>query len=407
VLSEKVYNQASSLVRETLNSYNTFQVWSHPGAVGASAVESTIVYYLVNGIIHFQPYRKIQSGEHKLNLMQQLVSTTTTEYLNGNQISTTTNNFYENTEHFLITRSETTDSKGNLYTTKFFYPKDLPAVPFMNDLVAENQVTSPIIMERYQGSAANPYATLIEKVQTFYSNTNSITGDVLPKEVFTYNLGDATGQQRVLYEKYSNNGRTLLQYRKSNENIPVALLWGHNRLLPIAQVMNATSDQVAFTSFEENSTDGGWENLGTTTSSTSKTGTNCSDAGNTISKSGLPTGDYVVGFWAKLISGSGTVTINGTPLNITATNWKYYEVIKNGATSVSVSNSNVYIDELRLHPVGAQMTSYTYRPLVGMTSQTDANGIVTYFEYDSFGRLQVVKDSDGNIVKANAYHYKQ
>ncbi|AZI24072.1 hypothetical protein EA772_01455 [Pedobacter sp. G11] len=54
----------------------------------------------------------------------------------------------------------------------------------------------------------------------------------------------------------------------------------------------------------------------------------------------------------------------------------------------------------------AFIISYTYKPLVGMTSMTDAKGMTTYYHYDAFGRLQFVKDQDGNVVKQNTYHYK-
>lgn len=54
----------------------------------------------------------------------------------------------------------------------------------------------------------------------------------------------------------------------------------------------------------------------------------------------------------------------------------------------------------------AQITTYTYDPLIGMTSQTDAKGMTTYYEYDEFQRLKYVKDHYGNIIKANSYHYR-
>lgn len=55
---------------------------------------------------------------------------------------------------------------------------------------------------------------------------------------------------------------------------------------------------------------------------------------------------------------------------------------------------------------GAQITTYTYRPLVGMTSMTDAKGLTTYYEYDEFQRLKQVKDAQGNILSENQYNYK-
>lgn len=54
----------------------------------------------------------------------------------------------------------------------------------------------------------------------------------------------------------------------------------------------------------------------------------------------------------------------------------------------------------------AYITSYTFNPLVGMTSMTDPKGMTTTYEYDGFGRLKWVKDQNGNILKENTYHYK-
>lgn len=51
------------------------------------------------------------------------------------------------------------------------------------------------------------------------------------------------------------------------------------------------------------------------------------------------------------------------------------------------------------------ISSYSYKPLVGMTSSTDPNGIITRYEYDSFGRLKNVSNNDGKITARNYYHY--
>jgi hypothetical protein len=53
----------------------------------------------------------------------------------------------------------------------------------------------------------------------------------------------------------------------------------------------------------------------------------------------------------------------------------------------------------------ALITTYTYLPLVGISSQTDERGLTTYFSYDSYNRLAIVRDHQNNILKQYDYYY--
>ena len=54
----------------------------------------------------------------------------------------------------------------------------------------------------------------------------------------------------------------------------------------------------------------------------------------------------------------------------------------------------------------SQVTTYTYDPLIGVTSITDPSGYTSYYVYDDFNRLQYIKDKDGVVLKSYKYHYQ-
>ena len=63
-----------------------------------------------------------------------------------------------------------------------------------------------------------------------------------------------------------------------------------------------------------------------------------------------------------------------------------------------------HLNALRSLP-NTLVNTYTYKPLVGMTSETDPNGKTTFYEYDNFGRLKLVRDHNNNILKKICYNY--
>jgi YD repeat-containing protein len=75
--------------------------------------------------------------------------------------------------------------------------------------------------------------------------------------------------------------------------------------------------------------------------------------------------------------------------------------------SITDTELRIELGKIRTGLPNAMVTTYTYKPMVGMTSQTDPNGVTTYYEYDDFGRLKCIKDDDDNLIKTYEYHYKQ
>lgn len=64
------------------------------------------------------------------------------------------------------------------------------------------------------------------------------------------------------------------------------------------------------------------------------------------------------------------------------------------------------LDSLRSKLPAALITTYTYEPLVGITSHTAPNGEKTTYEYNDKKQLSAVKNHDGKVIKTYTYHYQ-
>jgi YD repeat-containing protein len=77
-----------------------------------------------------------------------------------------------------------------------------------------------------------------------------------------------------------------------------------------------------------------------------------------------------------------------------------------GGETLDDASLRAKIDQLRARLPKAMISSYTYKPLEGISSFADPSGNISFFEYDDLGRLKVVKDHEGNIVKTYNYNYR-
>jgi hypothetical protein len=215
-----------------------------------------------------------------------------------------------------------------------------------------------------------------------------------------------------IVKRDDNTGAVLETSAKGN--ISSAIILDQSQTKPIAQISNATYSKVAYSSFEPNHGNGNWEFSGILAmpQGHSKTGDyylNLDNSG--LTKSGLSsTEKYTVSFWAKTNSGSVIIDGIGT-VNLGAlADWTLFEYTITGLTAFNIRKSGttqVSIDEIRFHPVNARMTTTTYHPLYGPSSNTDANNQTTFIEYDEFGRTKNALDENRHIVKANSYNIKK
>ncbi len=245
--------------------------------------------------------------------------TSSTEVRDG--VSTTTSYTYDPT-YLKPVEITTTKSTGDNLLTRFTYPFSLTAAPYPA-MVANNIIEPVITKSEFKNDTAHP----LESVTTDYGNWGSLYA---PQSVSTQKGSDAA-ETRLIYDAYDDRGNILQRHRAAGPF--EAYLWGYNKQYPIAEVKNATYQDVI-----------------------------------------------------NVIGQSVIDQLNSNP-----------------QTDDQVRNA---LAPIRSALPNAQVTTYTYSSLVGMTSMTDAKGMTTYYEYDGFQRLVNMRDKDGNIVKHNDYHYQ-
>lgn len=175
----------------------------------------------------------------------------------------------------------------------------------------------------------------------------------------------------------------------------------------LAKADNADTSDVAYSSFETPAM-GRWNfnAAGIKNTTTAPTGSKVYllSSGN-LSVSALNTAkSYVISYWSK----GGSKSVNGAAAaaGMSANGWTYYEHLVNNPTGGNIDISGTdSIDEVRVFPKTALISTFTYAPLIGLSAQSDATNRISYYEYDDIGRLARIKDQNRNIVKQFQYKY--
>ncbi|MBN8640704.1 MAG: hypothetical protein J0L86_02740 [Flavobacteriales bacterium] len=92
-----------------------------------------------------------------------------------------------------------------------------------------------------------------------------------------------------------------------------------------------------------------------------------------------------------------------------ATNSQVSTALGFGNVDLITETNLTAINNLRTNSAfaNAMITTYTYKPLIGITTLTDPKGDKLTYEYDSFNRLKAVRDKNNNILKENEYYIAQ
>ena len=420
--NSKVYATNGStynLISETINSYNIKFLMTDNLKVAQIFSQPPQVQGLTTPVIDFIKYETISAWNY-------IQSTTQKTYdPNNSQIikEQTTNYFYnEDARHTLPIRTETmVDNKTLITHTK--YPLDYegvlaisnPVSQSINYLQDRNIVGTPIetyttevdiatnqekvvSAQRMVYNPTNPYLKEIHQLEANSTAADNQIENFVPSSINAQGefVSDSRYEKRLEYYKYDEYGNPL-EFGKIKD-VHKSYIWGYKNTYPIAEVINASQDQIAHTSFEE---DGN-------TAIDARTGKKCFRLQNILSiKEDLPGGKYLFSIWVK---GSGTLTaLDKIKTFDSPTKWLRIEFRfdTDNLTDINVAGDDFLIDEVRLHPLEAHMITRTYTPLIGVTSETNVNHNSNFYEYDELQRLHIVRDQKGNIIKRNDYEYKE
>lgn len=459
----KEYDQNNVLVARTVNQYS----FSNVDLSAASYITSTKTARVNTGTSipvpyngpqgPFYPNKKVITDTYYPFIGWALLAFSAVEkYVSAGQVIRDTTRYeYDGKQNLSVI--STTNSEGGIEKTIQVYNYSITNPQAQTTLVGMNNsgLEKIISIERWkEGTGAYPANVFSRKLVSSSINTFEYQNGLLrPKSVYSLNINTPLtftaytgiqpnapiadpyakvisayqGQTVADFENvsqvtaYDNDGNPA-ETRMADQAFSKAVIWDNATGNKLAEATNCHINEIAYNGFETasngnftvlnpnnivsvNSIPGGGINgrsayLLTTNPVQSK-----------IMISGLtPNKPYFVSFWCNggipSFSGAGFSSLSLDTMAVKGY-WTLYRgtfvPLNTAQVGFTSFTNNMYLDEIRIHPVSAVMNSWTYLPLHGVSAETDPNGRITYFEYDAMGRLSITRDQNDNILSKTEF----
>jgi len=324
----------------------------------------------------------------------QVVAKTSTQYAGAQRLQQRSTYTYS-PALFQVTRIRTHTSGGDTKVQRFLYPADYStSSPLVTAIQQAHRLTVPLettqlLLPASSSAARAPrlttgvvhqYALLPQQSGTaphFFLNrlyaANTAQADT--SQHFTGGSPPAFYEEKARVTQTTAHGEPRTQVL--NRYQTVATLWDADERYTLAQCQNARADEVFHEDFEHQPA---------------------------ASIAAAYSGQYGL---------AGAYTVYWAPPN-TRPYWLRYRYRIGGRWLVrqqvytgpgtTLFGGDAY-DDVSIYPRDAQLTTYTYEPLVGQTSVTGPDGRTTFYEYDGLGRLIRTRDEQGRILSQQQYHY--
>lgn len=277
---------------------------------------------------------------------------------NEKRIVNKTNYFYQNPIHKQVTKIEnfTSEKSSGVFnetkkeTTKYFYPSD---------------ITNPVAsIGQYKGEQFTEFD--LDCFQNLKS-TNRVTK---PIQIEKYSKEDELiSIDRITYKKWiftdsSNQNQSSVYFPEKIKKLKIGIGSG-----------NILEDKIIFKKY--------------------------SRFGNVLELKNAfgPSISYIYGYNRRYVIG---VLENVSYDELT----NYSSAINELSDYTSYSNVISFFNNLRNVFPNSMITSYTYNPLIGITSKTDPKGYIYNYTYDIFNRLERIYERDKFIIKEFKYNYR-
>lgn len=332
------------------------------------------------------------------NWLQEIVSQKSVETLQGPY------NLYSKTEftydpHYLVPlREQTTDSEGNVSLTRVTYPFSYSYLPQTDGdtpvaalrWLKDNRIPVPVeTVHTRNGNLLKAELNLYRRHPYMNYMLPDKTYELLPQSygsafsAYDGSVFDARYELKTDYCSYDGKGR-LTGFRTDHQTQSV--IYDDYSPAPLARISNAMYDasdsdlnQVFYNGFESDGEEPGYYGGHAKTGYRARKGVYSTTAY-------LMPGTYYLSYWKSADSGA---------------TWEQTRIRfqhAGGAYNFSAGSASEYIDEVRIHPVHAQMETFGYWPYLKKYTESDCNGKTTYYLYNPAGQLHRQLDDDYNIT---------
>lgn len=386
-----------------------------------------------------------------------LTSEVERDYTASGDMVSTTEYSYDNADHMELTRQQTTGSDGKIQIRKFKYPNDytsagtnsfayqMKQLHMISPVIEEQSLIKEGTVEKLVGSTVTEYKQfngtfykpyIIHKLETTVPQTDLTQSDISSGNVLSLH---PQSKPDTYLDEYSSNGN-LVSFHSAYD-MQQNYLWAYNNTLPVANVKNAKKSHVYYESFEDlNSSTWGFVPVifdNNKSHSGKQAGRlNVLQSGgyegrtsvNVILPDLTAPKKFIFSAWVYSEVAIPEITLrmlrlnnaeyfppaNGNIINTTVQKkWVYLQkeievpadIYRMHVYFTATGAGSVWFDDIRVYPSDAEIATYTYDPLLGMTSEANDRNQFIFYQYDEFGRLALVLDKDRNILKKYCYNY--